>query len=95
MEIILFFSKKHLIAFEGKNKCSYKINPARRQNFWFRIIGTFTVATYLYPLDAETMRAILTEPKNALIKQYVRLFELEGIKLTIEEDVLDFMVKKL
>ncbi len=40
------------------------------------------------------MRAILTEPRNALIKQYVRLFELEGIKLTIDDDVLDFMVEK-
>ncbi|MGZ3949237.1 MAG: ATP-dependent Clp protease ATP-binding subunit ClpX [Flavisolibacter sp.] len=58
------------------------------------LLGRLPVATHLDPLDAETLRAILTEPKNALIKQYVRLFELEGIKLTIEEDVLDFMVEK-
>ena len=45
-------------------------------------------------LDAATLRAILTEPKNALIKQYKRLFELEGINLTIDEEVLDFMVEK-
>ncbi len=58
------------------------------------LLGRLPIVTHLEPLDAETLRAILTEPKNALIKQYVRLFELEGIKLTIEEDVLDFMVEK-
>jgi ATP-dependent Clp protease ATP-binding subunit ClpX len=50
--------------------------------------------THLDPLDASTLRAILTEPKNALIKQYTKLFDLEGIELTIEDDVLDFMVEK-
>ncbi len=58
------------------------------------LLGRLPVATHLDPLDLETLRAILTEPKNALIKQYVRLFELEGIKLTIDNDVLDFMVEK-
>lgn len=58
------------------------------------LLGRLPVATHLDPLDAVTLRAILTEPKNALIKQYIRLFELEGITLTIEEDVLDFMVEK-
>ena len=58
------------------------------------LLGRLPVVTHLDPLDAVTLRAILTEPKNALIKQYVRLFELEGIKLTIEDDVLDFMVEK-
>ena len=58
------------------------------------LLGRLPVVTHLDPLDAETLRAILVQPKNALIKQYVRLFELEGIKLTIEEDVLDFMVEK-
>ena len=58
------------------------------------LLGRLPVATHLDPLDAETLRAILTQPKNALVKQYTRLFELEGIKLTIEEDVLDFMVEK-
>ena len=45
-------------------------------------------------MDTETLRAILTEPKNALVKQYKKLFELEGIQLTIEEEVLNFMVEK-
>lgn len=58
------------------------------------LLGRLPVITHLDSLDAITLRAILTEPKNALIKQYVRLFELEGIKLTIEDDVLGFMVEK-
>jgi ATP-dependent Clp protease ATP-binding subunit ClpX len=58
------------------------------------LLGRLPVVTHLDPLDAVTLRAILTEPKNALVKQYKKLFELESIKLTIEEDVLDFMVEK-
>jgi ATP-dependent Clp protease ATP-binding subunit ClpX len=58
------------------------------------LLGRLPIVTHLEPLDAVTLRAILTEPKNALIKQYIRLFELEGIKLTIEDEVLDFMVEK-
>jgi ATP-dependent Clp protease ATP-binding subunit ClpX len=58
------------------------------------LLGRLPVVTHLDPLDAVTLRAILTEPRNALIKQYMRLFELEGIKLTIEDEVLDFMVEK-
>jgi len=58
------------------------------------LLGRLPVVTHLDPLDATTLRAILTEPKNALVKQYIRLFELEGIKLTIEDDVLNFMVDR-
>jgi ATP-dependent Clp protease ATP-binding subunit ClpX len=58
------------------------------------LLGRLPVVTYLSPLDAETLRAILTEPKNSLIRQYTKLFELEGIKLTVETPVLDFMVSK-
>ncbi|MFZ9386291.1 MAG: ATP-dependent Clp protease ATP-binding subunit ClpX [Chitinophagaceae bacterium] len=58
------------------------------------LLGRLPVVTHLDPLDAATLRAILTEPRNALVKQYTKLFELEGIRLTIEEDVLDFMVEK-
>ena len=58
------------------------------------LLGRLPVVTHLDPLDASTLRAILTQPKNALIKQYTRLFELEGIALQIEDDVLDFMVEK-
>jgi ATP-dependent Clp protease ATP-binding subunit ClpX len=58
------------------------------------LLGRLPVVTHLDPLDAETLRAILTEPKNALMKQYKKLFELEGIKLSVEDEVLDFMVEK-
>lgn len=58
------------------------------------LLGRLPVVTHLDPLDQETLRSILTEPKNSLIKQYTRLFELEGIQLNIDKDVLDFMVSK-
>jgi ATP-dependent Clp protease ATP-binding subunit ClpX len=58
------------------------------------LLGRLPVVTYLNPLDASTLRSILTEPKNALIKQYRKLFEIENIKLTIDDVVLDFMVEK-
>lgn len=58
------------------------------------LLGRLPVVTHLDPLDASTLRAILTEPKNALIKQYKKLFELEGIELRVEPAVLDFMVEK-
>ncbi|MFM7672209.1 MAG: ATP-dependent Clp protease ATP-binding subunit ClpX [Bacteroidota bacterium] len=58
------------------------------------LLGRLPVVTHLDPLDGPALKCILTEPKNALIKQYKRLFELEGIQLTIEEPALDFMVEK-
>lgn len=58
------------------------------------LLGRLPVVTYLNPLDESTLRSILTEPKNSLIKQYTKLFDLEGIALTIDEEVLDFMVTK-
>jgi ATP-dependent Clp protease ATP-binding subunit ClpX len=58
------------------------------------LLGRLPVVTHLDPLDGPALKSILTEPKNALIKQYKRLFELEGIELSIEEPALDFMVEK-
>ncbi len=58
------------------------------------LLGRLPVVTYLNPLDAETLRSILTDPKNALIKQYKKLFEIEGIELSIDDEVYDFMVEK-
>lgn len=58
------------------------------------LLGRLPVITHLNPLDAETLRNILTEPRNSLIKQFTRLFELEGIELVMDNEVLDFMVKK-
>ncbi len=57
------------------------------------IIGRLPVLTYLEPLDKGALRRILTEPKNALVKQYIKLFELDKVKLKIEESVLDFIVE--
>ncbi|MBI2283400.1 MAG: ATP-dependent Clp protease ATP-binding subunit ClpX [Bacteroidetes bacterium] len=58
------------------------------------LLGRLPVITHLNPLDAETLRNILTEPRNSLVKQFTRLFELEGIELKLDDAVLDFMVKK-
>jgi len=58
------------------------------------LLGRLPIITYLNPLDVETLRSILTYPKNSLMKQYTKLFEIEGIKLTVEDEVLDFMVTK-
>ena len=58
------------------------------------LVGRLPVLTYLNPLDRNVLRAILTEPRNSLIKQYVRLFEMDQIHLEVEEEVLDFIVDK-
>jgi ATP-dependent Clp protease ATP-binding subunit ClpX len=78
-----------------KNLLRY-VNPTDLKSFGLipELLGRLPVVTHLDPLDAETLRAILTEPKNALMKQYNKLFDLEGIKLTVDEDVMNFMVQK-
>ena len=58
------------------------------------IIGRLPVLTYLNPLDREALHRILTEPKNSLVKQQIKLFEMDGIKLTFEEEALDYIVDK-
>lgn len=58
------------------------------------LIGRMPVLTYLNPLDETALRRILTEPKNALIKQFVHLFDLDGVALKFEDDTLDFIVEK-
>ncbi|MDT0293494.1 ATP-dependent Clp protease ATP-binding subunit ClpX [Mesonia ostreae] len=58
------------------------------------IIGRLPVLTYMNPLDEETLRAILTEPKNSLIKQYTKLFEMDDIEFTITDGALDYIVTK-
>ena len=58
------------------------------------IIGRLPVLTYLNPLDRDALRKILVEPKNSIIKQYVKLFEMDGIKLEFDQEVLDYMVDK-
>jgi ATP-dependent Clp protease ATP-binding subunit ClpX len=58
------------------------------------IVGRFPVLTFLVPLDHEALRKILTEPKNALIKQFTKLFKMDGITLEFEEDAMTFIVEK-
>ena len=58
------------------------------------IIGRLPVLTYMNPLDESTLRMILTEPKNAIIKQYIKLFGMDDIALSFEEDALNFIVEK-
>jgi ATP-dependent Clp protease ATP-binding subunit ClpX len=58
------------------------------------MLGRLPIVTHLEPLDAATLRSILTEPKNALIKQYTQLFAIEDIELTIDPEVFDFITAK-
>lgn len=58
------------------------------------LLGRLPIVTYLNPLDSDALKLILTEPKNALIKQYKKLFEYEGITLEVEDEALDYMVSK-
>jgi ATP-dependent Clp protease ATP-binding subunit ClpX len=72
------------------------INPTDIKSFGLipELIGRFPVLSYLEPLSEESLRRILTEPKNALTKQYVKLFELDDVKLTFDSEALDFIVQK-
>ncbi len=72
------------------------ISPQDLKSFGLipELIGRLPILTYLQPLDRSALRQILTDPKNALIKQYKHLFKMEGIKLEIEDDVLDLVVEK-
>jgi ATP-dependent Clp protease ATP-binding subunit ClpX len=58
------------------------------------IIGRLPILTYLDPLDRNALRNILTEPKNSIIKQYIKLFEMDNIKLSFDEDTYEFIVDK-
>lgn len=72
------------------------VNPTDIKTFGLipELIGRFPVLSYLEPLDAESLKRILTEPKNSLVKQYVKLFELDQINLSFDANVLDFIVEK-
>jgi ATP-dependent Clp protease ATP-binding subunit ClpX len=89
------FSSNDDVRIDGDNFLKY-INPTDIKSYGLipELIGRFPSLTYLEPLDGKSLKRILTEPKNALIKQYVRLFEIDGIKLAFEGDVLDFIVEK-
>jgi ATP-dependent Clp protease ATP-binding subunit ClpX len=80
---------------DRKNLLQYVI-PSDLKAFGLipEIIGRLPVLTYLLPLSRDAMYRILTEPKNAIIKQYIRLFEMDGIKLQFEDSVLEYIVDK-
>jgi ATP-dependent Clp protease ATP-binding subunit ClpX len=86
---------KNMEKIDEENMLQY-ISPADLKAFGLipELIGRLPVLTYLRPLDAESLRRILTEPKNALIKQYEKLFEIDGVKLTFDKKVLDLIVEK-
>ncbi len=90
-----FSVNKELQEYQRKNLLQF-VNAQDLKSFGLipELLGRLPVVTYLNPLDASTLRNILTEPKNSLIKQYKKLFELEGINLVIEDEVYDFMVEK-
>ena len=58
------------------------------------LVGRLPVLTYMQPLERAALRSILTEPKNAIVKQYKRLFELDGVKLSFDDEALDYIVDK-
>lgn len=72
------------------------VSPTDLKSFGLipELIGRFPVISHLEPLDADSLRRILTEPKNALVKQYVKLFEMDNVKLSFDKKVLDFIVEK-
>ena len=88
-------SSKNTDTIDKDNLLQYVI-PKDLKDFGLipEIIGRLPVLTYMDPLDAATLRAILTEPKNALIKQYKKLFLMDEVDFTIENEALDFIVEK-
>jgi len=80
---------------EKENLLQY-VSPSDLRDYGLipELIGRLPLIGFLNPLDPPALRRILTEPKNALIKQYIRLFEMEDIKLSIDKEVLDFIVEK-
>ena len=79
-----------------KNDLMKYILPQDLKSFGLipEIIGRLPVLTYLNPLDKDALRSILMEPKNSIIKQYIKLFEMDGIQLTFDEDTLELIVDK-
>ncbi|MCU0374812.1 MAG: ATP-dependent Clp protease ATP-binding subunit ClpX [Chitinophagaceae bacterium] len=90
-----FNVNKELQEYQRKNLLQF-VNAQDLKAFGLipELLGRLPVITHLDPLDKPTLRSILTEPKNSLVKQYSKLFDLEGIKLEIEDAVLDFIVEK-
>ena len=92
---VVGFNQSATVHIDRKNLMQY-ITPQDLRSFGLipELVGRMPVLTYLQPLDKEALRQILTEPKNSIIKQYVRLFELDGVKVEFEDEVLDYIVEK-
>ncbi|MBR4995531.1 MAG: ATP-dependent Clp protease ATP-binding subunit ClpX [Alistipes sp.] len=80
---------------DGDNLMKY-VMPQDLKSFGLipELVGRLPVLTYMQPLTRDALRSILTEPKNAIVKQYERLFDMDGVKLEFEDAVLDYIVKK-
>jgi ATP-dependent Clp protease ATP-binding subunit ClpX len=94
-KVIGYGAAKEADRIDRENLLQY-ISPQDLRSFGMipEIIGRLPVLTHLNPLDRETLRRILTEPKNSIIKQYIKLFDLDGIELNFEEDALEYIVDK-
>ena len=94
-KVVGYGAQKNVDQIDRNNLLQY-ISPQDLKSFGLipEIIGRIPVLTYLEPLDRDTLRNILTEPKNSLIKQYIKLFELDDIELSFDEDALQFIVDK-
>ena len=94
-KVVGYGTTKKMANIEKTNMLQY-IAPQDLKSFGLipEIIGRLPVLTYLQPLDRETLRLILTEPKNSIIKQYVKMFEMDGIKLEFEPSALEYIVDK-
>jgi ATP-dependent Clp protease ATP-binding subunit ClpX len=79
-----------------KNELMQYVQPQDLKSFGLipEIIGRLPVLTYLNQLDRKALTRILTEPKNSIVKQYVKLFKMDGIKLTFSQEALDLIVDK-
>ena len=93
--VVGFDAARNVAKIDKSNMMQY-IAPMDLKSFGLipEIIGRLPILTHLEPLDREALRSILTEPKNSIVKQYKKMFEIDGVKLTFEEEVLDYVVDK-
>ena len=94
-QVVGFTASKETAVLDRDNMLQY-IAPQDLKSFGLipEIIGRLPVLTYLEPLDRQALRNILTEPKNAIIRQYVKLFELDNITLNFNEEVFEYIVRQ-